>query len=225
MLSCRQVIWALGLVGALALTPGAAYAQGRGGGGGGMAGMAGPGMIALPAVQKELKLSDEQTEKAKTFAEGYREKSRESMSQLEGLEPEERMKKATELNMVNAKAGMKDVEGMLKPEQTKRFKQIVFQARGVEALTDPDHSKALKITSDQADKVKNLLENQRSEVRAAMADAGGDRAAMAKQQQAIRKTTAGKALALMTPEQKEMYKEMSGEPFELPAMGGGRGGR
>ena len=224
MLSCRPMICALGLVSALALTPAATFAQGRGGGGGGMAGMAGPGMIGLPAVQTELKLSDEQTEKAKSFAEGYREKARESMSQLEGLEPEERMKKMTELNMAHAQDGMKDVQAMLKPEQTKRFKQIVFQARGVEALTDPDHAKALKITADQADKVRNLLESQRSEVRAAMADANGDRAAMAKQQQSIRKATAAKALAVMTPEQKEMYKEMSGEPFELPAMGG-RGGR
>ncbi len=38
--------------------------------------------------------------------------------------------------------------------------------------------------------------------------------------QAIRKETTTKAMALMTAEQKTMYKEMAGEPFEMPAMGG-----
>ena len=224
MVNCRRAIWAVGLFSAAFLSPDALYAQGRGGGGGGMGGMAGPGLIGNPAVQKELKLTDEQQEKAKAFAEEYREKARESMSKLEGLEGEDRMKKATEMNMVNAKAGMKDVEAMLKPEQTKRFKQVVFQARGVEALTDPDHAKALKITKEQADKVKNLIDDQRAESRAAMQDSGGDRQAMGEKMMAIRKATAEKALALMSPEQKNMFKEMSGEPFEMPAMMG-RGGR
>ena len=223
MQSYHRAVWAIGLLSAALLSPNALYAQGRGGGGGGMAGMAGPGLIGNPAVQKELKLTDDQTEKAKEFAEGYREKSRESMAKLEGLEGEERMKKSAELNMVNAKAGMKDVEGMLKPEQTKRFKQIVFQARGPEALTDPEIAKSLKVTPEQAEKVKSLLEDQRAESRAAMQDSNGDRQAMMQAMLKLRKETATKALALMSAEQKAMYKEMGGEPFEMPAMG--RGGR
>lgn len=221
MLHCRRTVGMLSLLAAALMSPGATYAQGRGGGGGGMAGMAGPGLIATPAVQKELKLTEEQIEKARSFAQEYRQKTQESMAKLEGLDGEERMKKATEMNMVNAKAGMKDVEGMLQPEQTKRFKQIVFQARGVEALTDPEHSKTLKITKEQADKVKNLLDDQRAEIREAMQDSGNDRQVGMQKANAIRKSTATKALALMSPEQKEMYKEMSGEPFEMPAMGRG----
>ena len=223
MMSCNRLVWTIGLVTAALLIPGSTYAQGRGGAGGGMAGMAGPALIGNPAVQKELKLTDEQTEKAKDFAEEYREKSRESMAKLEGLEGEERMKKATELNMANSKAGMKDVNAMLKPEQAKRFGQIVFQMRGIEALTDPDHAKALKVTATQSEKVTSLLDDQRAEMREAMQDSGGDRAASMQKMVKIRKETTDKAMALMTPEQKTMYQEMSGEPFELPAMR--RGGR
>ena len=225
MMNCNRAVWAFGLLTAALLTPSVTFAQGRGAGGGGMGGMAGPALIGNPAVQKELKLTDEQTEKAKDFAEEYREKSRESMAKLEGLEGEERMTKATELNMVNSKAGMKDVNAMLKPEQAKRFGQIIFQTRGIEALTDPDHSKALKVTAEQSRQVKSLIDDQRAEIREAMQDSGGDRAAGMQKMLKIRKETNEKAMALMTPEQMTLYKEMSGEPFEMPAMRRGGGGR
>ena len=214
----RQAVWTMGLLSAALLTPGVAQAQGRGGMGGG--GMNGPGLIALPAVQKELKLSDEQAEKARTFAAQYREKAQEAMSQYADLSGDERMTKMQTVNRTMSAAGMKDVEAMLKPEQTKRFKQIVFQARGVDNLNDPETAKALKVTSEQADKVKNLLEGQRGEMREAQQSAGGDRQALMEKMTAIRKETTTKAMTLMTADQKTMFKEMAGEPFELPAMGG-----
>ena len=224
-INCRA-IWTVGFLASALLAPAAVQAQGqgRGQGMGGGGGMAGPGIISVPAVQKELKLSEEQASKAATFAEEYREKGREMYAELEGLEQAERQTKMQALNQKHFAAGMKDVEAMLKPEQTKRFKQIVFQTRGIDNLTDPETAKALKVTPEQADRVKNLLETQRSEMREATADAGSDRRAAMGKMQEIRKATLEKALAKMTPEQKTMYKEMAGEPFEMPAMGG-RGGR
>ena len=220
MRGCRQMIWAVGFLSAALLAPAAVQAQGQRGGGMGMGGgMAGPGVISVPAVQKELKLSDDQVEKAKTFGEEYRAKGREMMSELEGLEGDERMTKMQTLNRGHFAAGMKEVEAMLKPEQTRRFKQIVFQTRGLENLTDPETAKALKVTGDQADKVKELLEGSRSEMREAMQSSGGDRQVAMEKYQAIRKETNAKAMALMSAEQKSMYKEMAGEPFEMPAMG------
>ncbi len=217
MAGCRRMVWAIGFLSAALCCPGAVQAQGRGGFGGG--GMAGPGLLGNPAVQKELKLSNEQTEKVTAFAEEFRSKARESMSQLEGLEGEERMKKQQEIGRSHHASGMKDLEAMLKPEQTKRFKQIVFQARGIENLTDPEVAKALKVTGEQADKVKGLVDNSRSEMREVQQSSGSDRQVMMEKFQAIRKEINAKAMALMTADQKTMYKEMSGEPFEIPAMG------
>jgi len=223
MRGCRQALWAVGFLSAALFSPVAAQAQGPGRGGMGAGGMAGPGLIAVPAVQKELKLSDEQAEKARTFATEYREKAQEAMSQYADLTGEERMTKMQSVNRSMSASGMKEVEAMLKPEQTKRFKQLVFQARGVDNLTDPEIAKALKVTSEQADKVKNLMENERGERREAQQEANGDRQVMMEKMQAIRKETNAKAMALMTADQKAMFKEMGGEPFEMPAMG--RGGR
>lgn len=216
--TCRLA--ALSLMAALFTAAPALAQQGRGGMGGGM-GMVGPGIVAYPAVQKELKLTDEQAEKARTFAQDYQAKMRESMTGLQDLDQSERMQKMQEIARKHSAEGMKEVEGMLKPEQTARLKQIIFQARGIDAFSDPEVAKELAITPDQKDKVGNLVETMRSENRAAMQDANGDRQAAAAKQAKIRKETLAKALALMTPEQVAKVKTMTGEPFELPAMGGG----
>ena len=211
MTGCRPMFLAVGFLSAALLSPAAVQAQGRGGMGGG-GGMAGPGLVSNPAVAKELKLTEEQTEKAKGFTEEFRAKGTEMMSELEGMEGAER-------TMKHNAAGMKEVAAMLKPDQEKRFKQIVFQARGVDVLSDPEIAKSLKVTSEQKDKVKNLLEAQQSEMREARTSAGSDRNVMMEKTNAIRKETTAKAMALMSPEQMTMYKEMAGEPFTVPPMG------
>ena len=231
----RKLSWAIALLSTALLCVTDAQAQQRKGQqgkaqGGGMGmgmgmGMTGPGMISLPAVEKELKLTNEQKEKAKSFAEEYREKGQEMRSQLEGLDRDERMAKMQELTRAHYTTGMKDVEAMLKPEQTKRFKQIVFQTRGTENFTDPAIVKMLKMTDAQKDKVKNALESSQSEMREAMQDAQGDRQEMATQMTKIRKETTAKVMALMSPEQITMYNDMAGEKFDLPAMPMGRGNR
>lgn len=221
MSGLRRAVCTVGILATALAIPVAAQAQGqRGGGMGMMGGMGGPNLINNPAVQKEIKLTDEQKEKATSFMEEYGSKMREAMGELRDLPPEERTAKMQKMNA----DGVKDVEKMLKPEQAKRFKEIVFQARGVDVLTDPEATKALKVTADQSDKIKNLLEAQRSEMAEARQDAGDDRQAMMAKYTSIRKATMTKAMALMTADQKAMYKEMSGEPFEVPMMGG-RGGR
>ena len=214
MSGLRRAVWTVGFLATALAIPVVAQAQGQRGGGMGMGGgMAGPGLISNPAVQKEIKLTDEQKGKATSFSEEYRSQ----MGDLRDLSPEER---TTKLQKMNAE-GMKDVEKMLKPEQSKRFKEIIFQVRGMANLADPEIAKALKVTAEQSDKVKNLTEAERSEIQEARQDAGDDRAAAATKTTAIRKATMTKAMALMTPDQKSMWKEMAGEPFELPAMGGG----
>ncbi len=209
MRGCFQAMLAAVALGALA-SP--ALAQGRGGWGGGMAG---PGLISNPSVQKELKLDDAQKEKATAFAEEMREKQREMASQTEGLDGEERMKKMQELGRAGNAEGMKALAAFLKPEQTRRFEQIVLQQRGADALTDPAVAKKLSVTDEQAEKVKALMGEQRHLMMEARDETIGDREMMMQKGLVIRKETNAKAMALMTDAQKGLWKAMTGEPFEM----------
>lgn len=220
-----KAILAFGLVAALS---GSAMAQRPGGGfGGGMMMMGGGGvnLIANESVQKELKLDDSQVEKAKGVAEELRGKMRESFSALQDLEGPERMKKAQELNRTTTEEGMRALGAFLKPEQLKRFKEIVLQQRGPAVLTDPAVAKKLDVTDEQSGKILAILAEGQTAMREARESAGDDRAAAMEKFRSVQKETGEKIVGVLTDSQKKEWKEMTGEPFEVKFEGGPGGGR
>jgi Spy/CpxP family protein refolding chaperone len=191
--------------GALALMAAPAWAQGQGRGfGGGMGG--GAMLLSNKSVQKELKVSDEQAEKLNTLATETMAKNRE---RLQGLQGEERQSKMRE-----ARAELdKSLDGLLKPEQVKRFKQIEIQVGGFMAFNQPRVQEALKLTDDQKEKVRAIGE----EIQGAMPsreDFQSDRETAMKKMAEVQKGAKEKATALLTEDQKASWKELTGEPFD-----------
>ena len=68
----------------------------------------------------------------------------------------------------------KALADVLKPEQTKRYKQISIQARGVDAFADEEVQKALKITEEQKTKLGELATELQAKRREIMQNAQGD---------------------------------------------------
>jgi hypothetical protein len=213
MRGCLKAAMAFGLVAILA---GPALAQGgRGGMGGGMGGPA--NLLGNPAVQKELKLDEEQVTKATKVATEAREKMMGMREQLQDLEPQERMAKSQELIKPINEAALKSAKEFLKPEQLTRFHQIELQQRGLQAFADPAIAKKLSITSEQETKFKSVMTDMQSEQREIQQSAGDDRQAAMQKMTALRKETLTKVMAMMTDDQKKTWKEMTGEPFTMPA--------
>jgi uncharacterized protein YajQ (UPF0234 family) len=219
MRGCLKAALAFGLV---AMLTAPVMAQGRGGFGGGM-GMGGvANLVANPGVQKELKLTPEQIEKATALATSTREKMTELRSSLEGLEGQERMTKQAELMKPITEENTKKIKGFLKDEQYTRLTQIDFQQRGVAGiLTDKDLVKKLSITDDQKTKIQAMMTEMGAEVREIMQAAGDDRQAAMQKTTALRTETNKKVMALMSDDQKKTWKEMTGEPFTVTFQGGG----
>jgi Spy/CpxP family protein refolding chaperone len=215
MRGCLKAALAFGLVATLAAP---VMAQGRGGFGGGMGGGGVANLIANPGVQKELKLTSEQIEKATALAASTREQMTELRSKLEGLEGKELNDKRTELMKPITEENTKKIKGFLKDGQYTRLTEIDLQQRGATALTDPAIAKKLSVTDEQATKVKSILADQQSEMQELRQSAGNDFAAMMPKIQALRKETNSKVMALMSADQKKTWKEMTGEPFEVPPM-------
>jgi Spy/CpxP family protein refolding chaperone len=194
--------------GALALMAAPAWAQGQGRGGFGMGG--GAMLLTNKSVQKELKVTDEQAPKIEAFAAETRTKNQERFQGFQDLTPEERQSKMRE-----AQAELhKGLDGILKPEQVKRFKQIEIQVAGANAYGQPHVQEALKLTDEQKTKIREINQETMEATRSAFQDAGDDRqAAMAKVTE-LRKEAGTKAAALLTEDQKKSWKDLAGEPFD-----------
>ena len=190
-------------------------ANAQGPGGRGMGG--GLGLLSNKSVQKELKLTDDQIEKAKTAATEQREKMMEKFQELRDLEPAEQQVKRTALMKEMATDSKKVTDALLKPEQAKRFVQISLQTQGVGAFMDEATQAKLKMTDEQKNKLKDIGEESGKQMMELREMFQSDRDGAMKKGAEIRKATTEKATAVLTVDQKSTWKEMTGEPFTLVA--------
>src|SRR4051812_29339112 len=109
MRNLAKLAVALGLAACLSTS-----ARAQGFGGRGMGGMGtGVNLLSDKLVQKELKLTDEQIEKAEKAAAEMREKRTERMQELQGLEGAERQEKAAAMNKEFAAESKKVTDALL----------------------------------------------------------------------------------------------------------------
>jgi Spy/CpxP family protein refolding chaperone len=197
---------------------------GRGGPGGGGAMF----LLANEGVQKELKITDEQKDKLKAASEKFQADNKDEIAKLRDRNtPQE---DRAEIRKKISEASAKALSGILKPEQEKRLKQIEMQQQGAFAFADPEVQKTLKLTDDQKDKIKTINEEAGKAMREAFQGGGGGRPSpeAAKKMADMRKETKEKIDAVLTPDQKKAWKDMTGEPFEMqrgrPGAGAGAAG-
>jgi Spy/CpxP family protein refolding chaperone len=202
---------AFGLAAALAAPT---FAQQGGGRGMGM-GMGGVGMLMMPQVQEELKLEEGQIDKVRTLAEGMREKYSADFEEIRNAAPEERREKMQALTKKMTADGEKSLADVLKPEQTKRFKQISVQVRGVEAFADEEVQKALKITDEQKTKLGELATELNAKRREIMQNAQGDFQGAMQEFRAAQTAAMDKVKGMLSDEQKTAWTDLIGSPFEM----------
>jgi len=203
-------------LGAVALMASPALAQGRGGFGGG-----GAAFLMAPNVQKDLKLTEEQVGKVQDTLADVREKHQGDYAGLRDASPEERQTKMRTLGKTINDEVKKALS--LSDEQSKRFDQISLQATGVAAYLDPSVAEKLKLTGDQTSKIREIAQSGPRGGGAFNKDASKEERAEAFRKMAeTRKENLAKVHALLTDDQKKAWKELTGEPIEIPIGGGGR---
>jgi len=196
---------------ALVAGPAAAQGQGRGfgRGGGSLA-----GLLGNASVQKELKLDDDQTTKAKATADKLNGEAREKFTGLQDLPQEERREKMMAINHEINEATLKAVGEYLKPEQITRLKQISYQRRGAQAFTDPEVAKKLNITDAQKTEIQTIVTESMAAMRTIFQENQDDQEARTKKMTELNKETLAKASAKLNDEQQKTWKELLGAPFE-----------
>ena len=236
-------------VGALCalLVASTAFAQGRGNRGNrGQGGMGGGRnsaamLLAIPEVQKELGLTDDQNTKIKAAGDEVRQANQNAGGQGGGFQrnmtQEERAKAMADMQArfeKIAKALDEKFSTILTPEQSTRLKQLQLQSEGANALTTSDMVTKLKVTDDQKAKIQKVIEDARSQ--RGQGQRGGfnpnatdaERQAAAQARRDARAKTLKDALAVLDDDQLVQWGEMQGKEFKFPdnmGFGGGRGTR
>jgi hypothetical protein len=212
----------------------AVKASAQPGGGGGFFGRGGSGgtaamLLAIPEVQAELKLSEDQKTKLDTISQDVREKARASFGQinfqeLQNLTDEERQKKFDEMRKKadDVTKGVDDkVSGILDVKQKDRLKQLQLQREGAMALIRPEVIKKLELTEEQQAKIKKVQEDGRPTGLNRLFDPNQtdeERTAARKKLQDQMEKVQKDCLAVLTDDQMLDWTNMCGKTFKFPEM-------
>jgi hypothetical protein len=131
----------------------------------------------------------------------------------------------------------KEIDTVLKQEQTTRVKQIYVQAMGVRAFTNPDVVAKLKLTDDQKGKIKEITDEftmkqgeifragrggEQEEFIAFQGRRGGGGGQINPETQKkldeLTKDTMTKIKAVLTDDQKKGWDELTGKEFDVAKL-------
>jgi Spy/CpxP family protein refolding chaperone len=207
-------------VGLAVVLAGPVLAQ-RGGGGG--FGRGGFGMLLQnEGVQKELKLDDDTKTKVKEAVTKVSDAHKDEFAKIRDLPQDERRSKMEELSKTTNEETLKAVGDILTKDQLKRLKQIELQSEGTRAFTRAEVVKALSLTDEEKDKIKEINDDvakQMQDLRGG--GGGGNRGGNMEKIQALRKESMEKLMGVLTADQKKTWKDMTGDPFTV-TFGGRR---
>lgn len=172
-------------------------------------------LLRADEVLTELKVdADQKAEIAKILEASRGDRTRPNLGDLS---QEERRAKFAELREQAAKRAaetMTKIEGVLKPAQVKRLKQLGVQARGARALTSKDVAESLKLSDAQQKEIAAAIEKSSAEMREAFQ--GGNRENARQKFTEIRKKLDEALMGVLTDDQKKEFNNLKGEAFDLP---------
>ena len=150
-------------------------------------------LLTQPAVKKDLKLSDSQVKAIAALADKRRKWDEQEAYETACFE-------------------------VLRPEQAKRLRQIIWQQRGAHVFADPDVADALQLTADQRQRIRKIEDDARRPGRSGepQVRSGDHRPSdMWKQHEDdYWKNVSDRLTAVLTDEQKTTWKTMAGDPFQ-----------
>jgi serine/threonine protein kinase len=166
-----------------------------------------------PAVQEDLKLSEEQRERISRLSTIWSGKMDEHFGSRWRLTPKVREQKFVE----DLRANEKELADILGPAKRARLRQIDLQLKGTRAFREPEIVAALKLSAGQKERIHRIEEEMFKDISKEKGPKGrpeGDLAERWKQ----KKETVRAALDLMkgvlSKEQLDHWRELTGEPFQ-----------
>ncbi len=176
-------------------------------------------------LQDELKLSAEQANRIRDLPAVIGKGHAEEEGQLHKKQLEQQKEQA-DLEARQAAEMAKAMLAALKPEQRRRLEQIRVQSLGLGAWDDAAVQKALQLTDEQKSAIGKIRDEARANVSEVMRQVrrdaralGGDFRKMQRLRErkmaAAYRAVLDRAVAVLTPEQRKRWRELTGEPVRL----------
>jgi eukaryotic-like serine/threonine-protein kinase len=153
------------------------------------------GLLMQAAVQRDLKLTDEQVSAIHDLAD----KRRELLRGRRGDELEANETACFEV---------------LRREQAKRLRQIVWQKRGAFAFNDPEIADALRLTTDQKERLHAIVEETGRMMWRPPRPPGEHRPEAWRHSEEYWRGVNDRLMSVLSEEQKAKWTELTGEPFQ-----------
>jgi hypothetical protein len=177
-----------------------------------------PLLLANPKVKQEIKLTEEQDNRIREIIRQAGNKYEPEIRKA-GLDRDRLLKVGLEAIQEMRQRINKALPDILKPDQLQRLDQIQIQANGILCFKRPDVQKKLKLTLAQKLAILKIGGDLKQQIDEVIKDASS--APLRKAPAALRKAkelknaATEKAVEKLTSEQKQIWKEMNGEPFDL----------
>jgi hypothetical protein len=172
-------------------------------------------LLWLESVQKELRLTEEQTAKGKEISRTVHEQFAGQIEELKSLEEAEKQERSRELRKRIGEKTNEALSQALNSEQSKRLKQINLQILGVQALNEPAVQAYLKLTNDQKEALKSVGADAARQIREALPTTESEYKAAGKKIENVRKAAMDKAMAVLSSKQKAAWQKLVGRPFDI----------
>jgi hypothetical protein len=163
-------------------------------------------------VRKELNVTDEQTKKLQQDFKAVRDDVLGKYRNYKAPNAADAAAKASEALEKIYDQSDKSIAKVLTAEQAERLKQIDRQQRG---LLAQGTRKALQLTAEQTQQIQKIQDDLDKDYRQVTRKFALDRKSRVASWQELRKQAVDKEIDVLTAEQRKLWKDLSGEPFDL----------
>ncbi len=170
----------------------------------------------FPVVLSELKLTPDQRQEMEELSKTWEARRAQLEDEARGVQTREATRERRHTLLTYAREGEEFLAEVLTDEQAARLRQLMLQLRGPGAFDDPEIVDALQLTKDQRQRIRELeYGNMRSLFGFARPGrAPGPKGEPAARQQ-YRRNGVESILQVLTPDQNDTWKKMTGRPVEF----------
>ena len=184
----------------------------------GQAGLGTQDLIGTPLfqyadVRRSLNLTDEQINSLNTANDQFHQRLQDQTVRLKSLSETDRAVELQKQPTSQQDDFYRSANGVLTPEQMRRYRQLEYQIQGTGALLSPDVRKRLNLADGQILMLQDLHDQTPRNLRSAGQNRGETGSDAAARYNKYRQESNNRISAILNEDQRRAWREMTGEPF------------